>query len=115
MRDMGFLVKDKWGPRDHGMFHVSYDNPEALVDGDRELVNSTEPIWVEFDYPLNNTYRFQIPSPVTVESLAAFVQDTYHDIYSEEDKFGIWGHDIGDLVLEGVEIHPGRIELYIGS
>jgi hypothetical protein len=38
-------------------------------------------------------------------------------IYERPDRYGIWGHDIGDLWIEGLEYYPKEQLIYaqIGS
>ncbi len=40
----------------------------------------------------------------------------YERIYAEHEKYGVWGHAIGDLGFERITINEdGIVELFIGS
>lgn len=96
-------------------FRIAGSDPFFLKDTDK-LLTKHEKVIVKFDYPLGGEYEFSMKGPVTVESLAAFVQSTYKKIYANPDKYGIWGHCIEDLVLEGATVkRNGVIELGVGS
>lgn len=44
------------------------------------------------------------------------VAKEYERIYAEHEKYGVWGHAIGDLGFEGVVVHEdGMVDLLIGS
>lgn len=95
-----------------------------------EIVIAHKSVTVIFDYPLNKLYMVEIKSPksFTRKMLIMEISKIYHHIYNEEEKtatvktlpmeeramynrnetngkFGIWGHDIGDLVLSGIDVH----------
>ena len=97
---------------------------------------------VEFDYPLADSVMFDLVGPVTRMQLTDFICQTYHRIYEEENSatnpstieerqqhggllnreqtngpYGIWGHDIDDLWLEGIIYHSEQalVTLSIGS
>lgn len=79
-----------------------------------------------YDYPLSviATYEHRLTPDMTGEDLLVIARSDYEQIYREEDaevgnpghipgmlnrsqslgKFGIWGHDFGDLFFEGIEI-----------
>jgi len=97
-----------------------------------EIVIPMQKIEVEFDYPLNNpaTFTFEADTDkgFTRAHLIRRVCQTYHQIYQEEEaevgnpghvegmwnrktsdgKYGIWGHDLSDLVL-GVYCQEGSL------
>lgn len=70
------------------------------------------------DYPVENYVEFEIEFR-TLHELVDEIREAYQFVYKDADKgnpFGIWGHDIGDLRIEGIEIYPGNvIDLMIGS
>lgn len=111
-----------------------------MVDPDEVVIDKD--VKVEFDYPLSQSFEFDLPGPVTRMQLADFICATYQRIYEEENAatkpstveerqqrggllnreqtngpYGIWGHDIGDLWLEGIVYHPevALVTLSIGS
>lgn len=101
------------------------DKPDEIVVQDRELC-------IIVDYPVTGVWEFKIPSAhptgFTRAELAKEISRIYHAVYAEEErttkikiipierrekvlnrnktdgKYGIWGHDIGDLVLYRVEL-----------
>jgi len=100
--------------------------------GPEEVVFTGTELIVILDYPLRNESSFPIsassPSGFTRAELARKVADLYRRIYEEEaqtskipvtpveqrkglinrnqtnGKYGIWGHDLSDLVLHTIEI-----------
>lgn len=109
-----------------------------LGELDPNKLISQDAITVLFDYPLDRAVIFECPGPVTVKDLITFVARTYEHIYKEEDRsasapagqaapgllnrgttdgrYGIWGHSLGDLFLEGFELgEDGVWDLHIGS
>jgi hypothetical protein len=110
--------------------------PDDLADND--LVTLYQEIAVVYTYPLSQLCekKFTRSGGFHKHVLLTAIQQGYHDIYTEEHAavgdpghvpgmlnrarsngpHGIWGHDIGDLVLEGVEeTAPGLFTLQIGS
>lgn len=112
---------------------VSIEKPMVdlpqLINKD-ETVIAHKSVTVIFDYPLNKQYAVEIKSSkgFTRKMLIMEISKIYHHIYNEEEKtatvktlpiekrtmynrnetngkFGIWGHDIGDLVLSGIDVH----------
>lgn len=96
------------------------------------------------DYPLTNKVTFEISSSNEGFSRKRLIQEIgkkYYEIYEEEEKtatiktipedkrttirnrnstngkYGIWGHDLSDLVLSSIEVYKnddGRILLMLG-
>ena len=118
-----------------------YDGAEtylALIDGDEIVVESPE-IEIVFDYPLEQAVTLSFSnddSPFTRRDFWRAVYEGYTQIYREEDEavgetgpipgmfnratsegpHGIWGHDMGDLYIEGVtEVGHNKFELLMGS
>lgn len=111
--------------------------PDYLIDPD-EVVTTESKINIKFEYPLTNptTISFANPDGFTKFGFFACVYKGYKSIYDEEEStdedpgmipgmmnratsngpYGIWGHVMGDLFLEGVEDKgDGNYELIIGS
>ena len=66
-------------------------------------------------YPLSVWAKVKIQYS-SIYELIDTIKKGYKEIYSNPDKFGIWGHYISDLVIEGIEIFKdGDISLSIGS
>jgi len=71
-------------------------------------------------YPLNSGVEFLIHSGDNGCGLISLLSDigkAYEKVYASPEQFGIWGHDIGDLVLESISVdHDKRlITLSVGS
>lgn len=101
-------------------FYISTGNPVEVLNGS-DLISKRKSIKIQFDYPLGSAPTFVLKrragaKGITRRVFAAFVQRTYRKIYANEERYGIWGHDIGDLVLEGAEERkPGKFKLHVGS
>lgn len=116
---------------------IRIDSPQVEIKsliGKDEVVISEKELTVIVDYPLSSNYRFTLISKngFTREQLINEISKHYYQLYDEEEKtatiktvpmqqrkvfnrnqtngkYGIWGHDIGDLVLD--EIHVYRNEI----
>jgi hypothetical protein len=128
---------------------ASLEKPDAdipnLIDGD-EVVISENKITIIIDYPLMNEFRFDVESKnaFTRKQLLKEISSTYYKIYEDEEnsaktktipvdkriglynrnqtdgKYGIWGHDISDLVLSEIMVYRSTggqiiLALYIQS
>ena len=109
-----------------------------LINGDEVVVESPE-IEIVFDYPLEQAVTLSFSNderPFTRRDFWRAVYEGYTQIYREEDEavgttgpipgmlnratsegpHGIWGHDMGDLYIEGVtEVGHNKFELLMGS
>lgn len=132
---------DMWATRDNTDASTDYDH--LLTGADAIVIRDAE-IQLKVDYPLNHAHYFPLKSSAgfTRRAIVEAVVQTYVRIYSEEKdtirhmavipasqrrglinrnttdgKYGIWGHDIGDLVIEGIEYDPASktVALSIGS
>lgn len=45
------------------------------------------------------------------------IGEAYRKVYEEEDKYGVWGHYITDLAIEGIKVNykTKKITLDVGS
>jgi hypothetical protein len=126
---------------------ISIENPEKeidrLIDADKIVIQNAEAI-LNIDYPLNNPASFILKSEgsgFTTKQLVLEVSKKYHEVYNEEEKsaktktipvtkreglinrnetdgkYGIWGHDMGDLDLSSIEVYKtkdGKIQIVLG-
>lgn len=113
---------------------ASLENPEQdiseLKDPDEILINQ-KVVTVIIDYPIRNEHQFELNSSkgFSRELLLKEISKAYHKMYEEEEasatiktiplekrttmynrnetngKYGIWGHDIADLVLSEIHIY----------
>jgi hypothetical protein len=99
------------------------------------MLTKRKKIKILFDYPLHRpaTLTFANSKGFTYRKFFSCVYAGYQKIYKEEGldpghipgmwnrmpsngKYGIWGHDLSDLVLTGCrEVKPGVFELHIDS
>ena len=126
--------------RGHSVRVVGYREPivqSTLIDGDEIVADSPE-ITIVFNYPLKHKFEFEFENDgsFTRKDFWRAVYEGYFKIYEEEDAvvgstgnipgmlnrsvrkgpYGIWGHHIDDLYLEGVrEISSNKFELSMGS
>jgi len=115
------------------------DDPDPASVADGRFFDSSPEIRVEFEYPLKTaiTRVLAHDGGFTRRDFAEAVASEYQKIYAEEEAsmtdspepqgillnrsrtngvHGIWGHDLGDLVLESAQKHDnGTWELGIGS
>jgi hypothetical protein len=126
---------------------ISIEEPEdqidRLIDADKVVITYSE-ITLVIDYPLNKPAKFILKSlgkGFTKKQLVLEISKKYHEIYESEEssaktktipiekregvinrnetdgKYGIWGHDIGDLDLSSVELYKtesGEIQILLG-
>jgi len=105
-------------------------NPDVIVTTDKKIV-------IHFDYPLNNPVDFTFTSKkgFTRAEFYKCICKGYKQIYATEDRdvgktgniqgilnratsrgrYGIWGHHIEDLVIEGITKRNNKYYLSIGS
>ena len=116
---------------------VSRVRRAKMVDPDGVVVTD-EDVRIKFDYPLGHevVLDFHSRKGFTRKQFWKAIHDGYKRIYDEEESavgdpgtipgmynraasngpHGIWGHAMGDLVVEGVtEVEPCTFELSIGS
>lgn len=92
------------------------------------------------DYPLNKPAVFEIESATSIGVIISSIGEAYRKIYNEEEetsslnvtppeergmclnrnrtngRYGIWGHDIEDLYIEGITVHDnGILTIQMGS
>jgi hypothetical protein len=117
-----------------------FGNPEEYDIDPTEVIAPAGTIQVRFDYPLSNPFvaEFSQPQEWAAQDFILAVCNKYEEIYAEEaattkvvpighqgslanrnqtnGKYGIWGHVIEDLSLEGFNKgEDGIYELWLGS
>ena len=114
-------------------------NRVEIIGADEKVILA-HTITIEYDYPLSVKVQVKHHKKggFTRKDIAKAIHKDYHDIYRKEDKavgkptghipgmlnrdfsdgtYGIWGHDIGDLVVECVNysVKKRLVRLDIGS
>jgi hypothetical protein len=112
---------------------IRIDSPQVDLKnliGKDDIVIPEGKVTVVIDYPLTNNYKFELLSKkgFTREQLIKGISNEYYLLYDEEEKsatvktipaknrkiynrnqtngkYGIWGHDIGDLVLDEIQVY----------
>ena len=83
-----------------------------------EKVTDREEISIQFKYPLSDsvTFDFAHDGGFSLRQFTEVVREGYQRIYADATKYGVWGHTIGDLYIEGIsEDAPGVFTLSMGS
>lgn len=112
---------------------IRIDSPQVdiknLIGKDEIVIHETK-LTVIIDYPLSTSYKFGLISKggFTRAQLINEISKHYYQLYDEEErtatiktvpmkdrkiynrnqtngKYGIWGHDIGDLVLDEIHVY----------
>lgn len=124
---------------------ISIENPNPeinqLINAD-EIIVPQKNINIIIDYPLNNPANLDLSSNngFSRKDLILAISKKYNEIYAEEEKtaktktipmdkrtglinrnetdgkYGIWGHDLSDLDLSGIEVHQtkdGKINIIL--
>lgn len=104
-----------------------------LINPNEILIEQTSAKLI-IDYPLNNPAIIEINNPngFSRKDLILLISEKYKDIYKEEEasaktktiplqqrtglinrnqtdgKYGIWGHDLSDLGLSGIELYQNK-------
>lgn len=137
--EISFEVKANTKDFDDGIQHwASIEKPEVdllnLINKEK-IVIFEKKITIIIDYPLTNEYKFDLSSDkgFTREMLLTEISKHYYKLYEEEEnsaaiktvpmdkrtmynrnqtngKYGIWGHDISDLVLSYIEVYKNDRE-----
>ncbi|SRR5258706_6526389 len=75
---------------------------------------------LKIDYPLSTCATFKLKTGKQGMGLIRLLNEigkAYTKVYVQDEHYGIWGHDIGDLVIEGININYKNktISLSVGS
>jgi hypothetical protein len=107
-------------PKEGYCFSLEHDDV-ADLRAPKAVVSRRPKLSVSLTYPLDGTFTFEIERPegekaFTRASLAKAIQGLYAKVYEDPPTYGIWGHHMGDLVLEGAYIsRSGEVRVCIGS
>jgi len=91
--------------------------PVAPDNSLAEKFTTRKNITIRLDYPLDKPYDFKFSSKngFSVGRVISLIQRAYANVYQHPDKYGVWGHDIGDLVIETITDMGTHIDVGIGS
>lgn len=75
---------------------------------------------LRIDYPLSKAAEFQIKTGAKgmgLGGLLAEIGRAYNKVYGKEDEYGVWGHEMNDLAIEGITVDFTKktIKLSVGS
>lgn len=104
-------------------YHAVYvDEPyqfiKELKDSNRDFfISRRQSMRVVLDYPLSGTFEFKFNRYKGFRSsdIIDIISKAYHKVYSDESKYGVWGHSILDLVIGKIIIKGDKIMPDIGS
>lgn len=102
------------------------DITASIWKGDLQKLPANKTYQLIIDYPLDKPAIYKIHTSKTGMGMLALIskigklyEKTYEDEDATEDggRYGIWGHSIEDLCLEGITVDhkKKRITLSIGS
>ena len=90
-----------------------------------------KPLSLEIIYPLNKGVKLKIfpfsmidvygdgrkveGERMSIGYVLWMVAQEYFRIYKHWKRYGVWGHEIGDLIFEGLEVNRGRAQVLVGS
>lgn len=107
------------------IYMAVYDGNSAILHNSSAVMQDEPVLTIHIDYPLTHPYVHTATRsdglPWTVADFASEVQKAYRHIYTTEENavgnpghilgtmnrevsfgpFGIWGHDLEDLILDG--------------
>ena len=106
---------------------MSVHDANALVRaasrGHAEKYLPTRTYTIDLDYPMHMMARVTVypyrngrgHQHVTVGYLLAMLGRAYRRIYREPEKFGVWGHGIGDLCFAKIAVRDNIINVGVDS
>lgn len=124
-----------WGKELIPWINIKKANAQiAQLENPNQILISQTSARLIIDYPLNNPAIIEITNPngFSRKDLILIISEKYNEIYTEEEasaktktiplqerkglvnrnqtdgKYGIWGHDITDLNLSGIELYQNK-------
>ena len=130
---LGDIDISSWKPGDklYPKWMLEEDEDYAL-DPKEEILEANVEYTLKITYPLSKPYveKLKLDVPTTREQVVSWIVDRYNFIYGVEDnsttikpehipgmlnrvrtdgEYGIWGHDIGDLILHTLYIDKNNV------
>lgn len=99
---------------------IPVENLTAKWNGQFEKLPPNKIYEIVIDYPIDKPFVRKINTGkfgMSLFSLLRRIGKYYQSIYNCEEKYGVWGHEITDLIIEGININHKKklITLDIGS
>lgn len=97
---------------------LEYGDSDGQSDSKTKVLSPNETYTLIIDYPLNKAYKKSFKSNsngTTLGDLVNFISKKYEEVYNNEEKYGVWGHDIDQLIIETINIDGDKITLGMGS
>ena len=93
------------------------NNILTSLEGKQYFSKVYDDLTFEIDYPIREKHRIKIKKVFSLaDVLVPLAKEYKHVIYKDTEKYGVWGHDLGDLFFEGITINDdGTTELIMGS
>jgi len=95
---------------------------DATWNGQLDKLPANQTFDLIIDYPFGGEHEYHFPIKTGKRGLGLMgllnkIGKAYAKIYNDPDKYQVFGHDIGDLQLEGIKVNfkTKRIRLSIGS
>ena len=82
------------------------------------LVITDEKISIQFEYPCDKiVFEYRHKKGFTRKQLYKAIVRGYEKIFGNEEKYGVWGHELSDLIIGGVKYNPKKklVTLEVGS
>ena len=98
--------------------HISDNIGYRFKHLNKLFVAQNESVILIIDYPLHDPFIKKLNGGklgLTAADLVDEIIKSYQKIYQNLGKYGVWGHDMEDLVIEGINRTGNKIYLSIGS
>ena len=109
--DLLFTKDDYWSAED--------EKWAKGIAPDEIVIKPNKEFTLVIDYPLSKPFTIKLKSGtkgITREGMVNRIVKYYKKVYANASKYGIWGHDLGDLVLGSVILFPdGTVRLGVDS
>ena len=103
--------------------NITTNIPVSYLDGWNGYLQNLPPnqtFELIIDYPVSTWARYKIRTGkkgMGLGKLLGVIGKSYEKVYAAETKYGVWGHYITDLAIEGIQIDFEKkvIRLDVGS
>jgi len=112
---LGYVHMSSYSPGDD--LNFTADSPTERSENPKEVVLPPKSVfYLLIDYPLETEYTQRVPTGVfgiTRRVLVNKIVAAYKKIYANEEKYGIWGHEMSDLMLHSVNVMKDGVTLHV--